>query len=228
MHPHKPYVYFRGKFMKKLLLVAAIAGIAPFAAQAESNFTTGTGAMSASAKLDFIITVPKVLFLQVGTGTSYANNGTVNDITFAVPAGNVGNGTAVAGTGGDIAATGGVTVRVLGNSGTVSLTNAVSGPLSSGVAGNPTVPWSDITVTTGTLATTTTGFSNAAIAHPPFNTAAAGGPSATPTSLTGTAGLVRREASWTFAYANTATLPAGTYGNTPANGGQVTYTATAP
>ena len=213
--------------MRKLLLVTALAAIAPLAAQAESNFVTGTGALSANAKLDFVITIPKVLFLQVGTGTSNANNTTVNDITFAVPAGNVGNGTAVAGTGGDLAG-GGVTVRVLGNSGTVTLGNTVTGPLSSGTAGNPTVPWSDIVVTAGALATATTGFTNAAIAHPAFNTAAAGGASATPTTLAASGGLVRREGSWTFAYANTATLPAGTYGNTVANNGTVTYTATAP
>lgn len=213
--------------MKKLLLVTALAAIAPLAAQAESNFVTGTGTLSASAKLDFVITIPKVLFLQVGTGTSNAANATVNDITFAVPAGNVGNGTAVAGTGGDLAG-GGVTVRVLGNSGTVSLGNTVTGPLSSGVSGDPTVPWSDIVVTAGALATTTTGFTNAAIAHPAFNTAAAGGASTTPTTLAASGGLVRREGSWTFAYANTATLPAGTYGSNAANNGIVTYTATAP
>lgn len=213
--------------MKKLLLLTALAAITPLAAQAESNFVTGSGALSANAKLDFIVTIPKVLFLQVGAGTSYANNATVNDITFAVPAGSVGNGTAVAGAGGDLAG-GGVTVRVLGNSGTVTLNNSVTGPLSSGVAGDPTVPWSDIVVTSGALASTTTGFTNAAIAHPAFNTAAGGGASAAPTTLAATGGLVRREGSWTFAYANTSTLPAGTYGNTVANNGTVTYTATAP
>lgn len=213
--------------MKRLLLAAVLAALVPLAAQAESNFVTGSGALSASAKLDFIITIPKVLFLQVGTGTNFTNNATVDNITFAVPAANVGNGTAVAGAGGDLSA-GAVTVRVLGNSGNVSLTNATTGPLSTGVVGNPTVPWSDINVTTGALATTTAGFTNAAIAHPPFNTGVSGGASGTPTSLTATTGLVRREGSWTFAYANTATLPAGTYGNTAGNNGIVTYTATAP
>ncbi|MEJ1169021.1 hypothetical protein [Variovorax sp. CCNWLW235] len=214
--------------MKKLLLIAAIASsMAPFAAQAESTFVTNTGTQSASARLDFRVVVPKVLFLQVGTGTNFTNNTTVNRVEFNVPAGAIGNGTAVAGTGGDLAS-GAVTVRVLGNSGTVSLTNATTGPLSSGVAGDPTVPWSDIVVTPGALATGTAGFSNAAIAHPPFNVAAAGGTSATATTLTASAGLVRREGSWTFAYANTATLPAGTYGDTIGNNGRVTYTATAP
>ncbi|VTU20868.1 hypothetical protein H4CHR_00672 [Variovorax sp. PBS-H4] len=214
--------------MKKLLVIAAVLGaVAPLAAQAESNLVNGTGALSASAKLNFSITVPKVLFLQVGTGTSNANNATVDNISFAVPGGGVGNGTAVAGTGGDLTA-GAVTVRVLGNNGTVTLVSGVSGPLSTGVAGNPTVPWSDITVASGALASTTPGFVNTGIAHPAFNLAAGGGASTTGTTLTATGGLVRQEGKWTFAYANTATLPAGTYGNTAGNNGVVTYTATMP
>lgn len=214
--------------MKKLLVLAALATIAPLMAQAESNFVTGSsGALSASAKLDFSITIPKVLFLQVGTGTSYTDNGAVNNIAFAVPAGSVGDSTPVAGAGGDLAG-GGVTVRVLGNSGNVTLDNTTTGPLSNGVSGDPTVPWSDIVVTAGALPTTTAGFSNAAIAHPAFNAGPGGGASTAPTTLTATGGLVRQEGSWTFAYANTATLPAGTYGSTAANNGRVTYTATTP
>jgi len=214
--------------MKHLLLTATVVvALAPFAVQAESNFVTSTGALSASAKLDFKVVVPKVLFLQVGAGTNMADNTTVNKVSFDVPAASLGNSTAVAGTGGDLAG-GGVTVRVLGNSGTVTLTNATTGQLSSGVAGNPTVPWTDIVVTPGALTSTTTGYTNAAIAHPPFNNAVGGGASATATTLTASAGLVRREGSWTFAYANTATLPAGTYGDTVGNNGRVTYTATAP
>ena len=216
--------------MKNLLLIAAAAAtLAPFASQAESNFVTTTGSTSpaASAKLDFKIVVPKVLFLQVGTGSSMTDNTTVDMVTFTVPANGIGNGTAVAGTGGNLSG-GAVTVRVLGNTGNVVLTNATSGQLSNGVSGNPTVPWTDITVTADVLATTTTGYTNAAIAHPPFNNGATGGASATPTTLTASGGLVRREGSWTFAYANTSVMPAGTYGDTVANNGRVTYTATAP
>jgi hypothetical protein len=213
--------------MKKLLVIAALATIAPLMAQAESKFVTGNSGLSATANLDFSITIPKVLFLQVGTGTSYADNGAMNNIAFDVPAGGVGSGTQVAGAGGDLVG-GGVTVRVLGNSGNVTLNNKTTGPLSNGVSGDPTVPWSDIVVTAGALPTTTSGFSNAAIAHPAFNIAAGGGDSTTPTTLIATGGLVRQEGSWTFAYANTAALPAGTYGNTAANNGRVTYTATMP
>lgn len=213
--------------MKKLLLVSLLAAAAPFAAQAESQLVTGNGALSSTARLDFAVVIPRVLFLQVGTGTTFANNAAIDKLTFTVPAANVGSGTAVAGTGGDLTG-GAVRVRVLANAGTVTLSNATTGPLTSGVAGNPTVPWSDITVTGGALAATTPGFTNAAIAHPPFNAGAAGGATATPTTLAATAGLVRREGSWTFAYANTATLPAGTYGDTAGNNGRVTYTATTP
>ncbi|VTU14854.1 hypothetical protein [Variovorax sp. RA8] len=214
--------------MKKLLVIAALATIAPLMAQAESKFVTGNSGLSASANLDFSVTIPKVLFLQVGTGTSYADNSAVNKIAFDVPAGSVGSGTRVAGSGGDLPVGGGVTVRVLGNSGNVTLDNTTTGPLSNGVSGDPTVPWSHIEVTAGALPTGTAGFTNAAITHPPFNIGAAGGNSTTPTSLTATGGVVRQEGSWNFAYANTATLPAGTYGNTAANNGRVTYTATTP
>ncbi|KWT98652.1 MULTISPECIES: hypothetical protein [unclassified Variovorax] len=210
--------------MKKLLLIAALATMAPLMAQAESKFVTGSGALSASAKLDFSITIPQVLFLQVGTG-SYADNTAVNNITFDVPAGSVGNGTQVAGTGGDLPGGSGVTVRVLSNSGNVTLDNTTNGPLSSGASA---VQWSDILVTADALPATTADFSNGAIAHPPFNAGTGGGTSTAPTTLTATGGLVRQEGSWTFAYANTAALPAGTYGSTEANNGRVTYTATTP
>ena len=216
--------------MKNLLLIAAAAAaLAPFASQAESNFVTTTGSTSpaVNAKLDFKIVVPKVLFLQIGTGSSMADNTTVDMVTFTVPANGIGNGTAVAGTGGDLTA-GAVTVRVLGNTGDVTLSNITAGQLSNGVSGDPTVPWTEITVTPGTLGSTTTGYTNANIAHPPFNNGATGGTSATATTLTASGGLVRREGSWTFAYANTSVMPAGTYGETEANKGRVTYTATAP
>ena len=216
--------------MKKFLLIAAAAAaLAPFASQAESNFVTGSGSTTppANAKLDFKIVVPKVLFLQVGTGTSMASNTTVDKLTFTVPANGIGGGTAVAATGGDLSASA-VTVRVLGNSGDVSLSNATTGQLSNGVSGDPTVPWTDITVTAAALTTATPGYSTTAIAHPAFNNGTTGGSSAVAITLPASGGLVRREGSWTFAYANTTVMPAGTYGDTVANNGRVTYTATAP
>ncbi|WP_213952726.1 MULTISPECIES: hypothetical protein [unclassified Variovorax] len=223
--------------MKKLLLASALAALlVPLAAQAESTVTnslTAAAPAPASARLDFRITIPKVLFLQVGTGAAapLAALGTINKIEFDVPAGNVGNGTAVAPTtGGDLLGGTGVTVRVYSNTGSrVDLTSTTTGPMTAG--GAASVPWSDIAVTTASLATPTAGYSNIAIPHPAFTTGASGGTSAA-VALTGAgggspAGLVRREGSWVFAYANTAALPAGVYGDTAANNGRVTYTATA-
>jgi hypothetical protein len=220
--------------MKKLLLLAAVAGLLPPALHAESSVTSSLTAAApapAAARLDFRINIPKVLFLQIGTGaaTPLTALGTINMINFDVPAGNVGNGTAVAPSGGDLNGGTSVTVRVYANSGSrVDLTSTTTGPMTAG--GAASVPWSDIAVTTAALATPTLGYSNVAVPHPAFTTGASGGTSAA-VALTGAgggspAGLVRREGSWTFAYANTATLPAGTYGDIVANNGRVTYTAT--
>ena len=222
--------------MKKLLLVSLVAGLASVAAQAESNYnTSGTG--GASAKLDFKIVIPRVLFLQVGTGspvTALANLTTVNEVVFdmslAANLPTIGNGTAVAGTGGDLGS-GRVTVRVMGNSGDVQLvSNNAGGPMTNGGTGPGlrTIGWDKITVATAPLATATGGdWTNGGITHPAFNTTAGGGNSVTAVTLSSTNNVVKREAMWTFAYANDTTPAAGTYG-TATNEGQVTYTASAP
>ena len=88
---------------KTLILQAAVAlAVAgPLLAHAESQFTTGAGTpITASAKLDFQIIIPKVLFLQVGTGTNMATNAAVNQIAFTVPAANVGDASVISATAG--------------------------------------------------------------------------------------------------------------------------------
>ncbi|HVZ43450.1 MAG TPA: hypothetical protein VHA82_06525 [Ramlibacter sp.] len=170
--------------------------------------------------------IPSVLYLRIGTGNAIgaANNSTVNGMAFNVPANIIGNGTDVAATAGsgDLG-TGAVTVRVFSNvGGSVSLNSAVTGALGDG-AGH-SIAWSEITVTEAALASGTTGFTNAAITHPAFNTGAGGG-NGTATTLTATSGMVRREGQWTYTYSNTNVVPAGTYGGTPARNGRITYTA---
>jgi hypothetical protein len=81
-----------------IISIAAMAAGLPGMVSAESNFVTGSGTLTANANVDFRITIPKILFLQVGTGTMFANNTTINLIDFVVPAANVGNGTPVAAT----------------------------------------------------------------------------------------------------------------------------------
>lgn len=208
--------------VRQALLWAGLVAIGA-TAQAESRFVTGSGALSASASLDFIVTIPRVLFLRVGTGTDYAGNGAIDLISFAVPAAAVGNGTAVAGTGGDLSG-GAVTVRVLGNGGDISLNSATSGPLTTGTAGQ-TIGWNRILVTPAALPTTTAGFANMAIAHPTFN--ATGGAGA-PVTLMATNRLVRQEGLWTYSYANADVVAAGTYGGAGVNNGRASYTVTMP
>src|SRR5258708_16671787 len=113
----------------------AIALAAPFAASAESNFTTGAGSpITATARLDFQIIIPKVLFLQVGTGTNMAANATINQIAFSVPAANVGDASVISATAGsgDLG-NGTVTAKVVSNNGNVTFSSATLGALNNGV-----------------------------------------------------------------------------------------------
>jgi hypothetical protein len=181
-------------------LVAAL--VAPFAANAESNFATGTGPLSATARVDFQINIPKFVSLRVG-----AAGATINLVTFTVPGAAVGNSVAVAGTGGDLGS-GAVTATVLGNGGTVTLGASTPGPLSNGAGG--TINWSEVTTTS----------SNGALPAPVL----ANGASA-PVTLAAVAGVVGQVATWTYSYANTQTVEAGTYGGVNVNNGRVTYTA---
>lgn len=200
--------------LKSLALAAAIA--APLAAQAESNFVTGGGVLNATARVDFRITIPKVLFLQVGTGSLFADNGAINLIDFVVPAANVGDGNPVAATAGsgDLGA-GTVTAMVRGNGGNVTLAASTAGALGNGAGDS--INWNQITTVAAAL---TTGTVLPALALP--NGASVN------TVLNAVGGVVNQDARWTYSYNNTAVVPAGTYGGVNVNNGRVTYTASLP
>lgn len=187
--------------MKLRTLAAAVALAIPFAANAESNITTGGGAnITATARVNFSVAIPKIVFLQVGTGTFLAANGTIDTIAFSVPAANVGDSTPVAGTGGNL--TGGqVTVRVLGNNGDMTL--GATGPATL-VSGADTLAWSQITATPA----------GGAPALPAVNGATV--------TLPAVGKVVNINGQWTYSYANTVSPASGTYT------GQVLYTATTP
>lgn len=213
--------------MKKLILVSALslASLLSVPAQAESTFVNPAIAGSiATARLDFSIVIPQVLFLRVGSSSgNTATDGTINAIDFTVPGINLGDASVIAGVGGDLTA-GAVTVRAYGNGGgNISLNSATTGPLKN-VAGD-TIPWSEINVVAGALGAPTTGFTNAAITHPAFNLGAAGG-AGTATVLTATNKVVRVEGMWTYTYLNSNVVAAGTYGGINTNNGRVIYTAT--
>ena len=205
-------------FIKSVLAAAAIA--APMLATAESNVQTGAGALTATAHVDFQITIPKFLFLRVGTGTgsiaravAFANNAAVDLITWAPTAAQVGAGV-LAGTGGDL--TGGVeTAIVVANNGNVTLSSTTTGPLSDGVG--DTISYATITTTASANTTGTV------LAAPALANAAT-----TYVTLTAVGKIVQQDAKWAYTYANATTPPAGTYGGIDVNGGRVTYTASVP
>jgi hypothetical protein len=206
---------------KKALVVALFAATAgvPMLASAESQFQQGAGALTATARLDFQITIPRVLFLQVGTGTAFANNTTIDLVTFTPTAAQVAAGTAniAAATNGTVAA------RLVGNGGAISLTATTAGALNTGVAGE-TISWSQIAATS----------SLAGFPHP----ALVDGPAAGAASTYGSAAakVTNLTANWTFAFNAPAVAPAaGVYGGAGAaspgagvRNGRVVYTATMP
>ena len=203
-------------FGRGLLLAAAIA--AAFAVKAESNFQTGTTALTSTAHVDFQITIPKFLFLRVGTGTGsaaggYATLATVDEITWAPTAAQLSTG-ALAGVGGDL--TGGVeTAVVVANNGNVTLSSTTTGPLSD--AAGDTISYTKITTTASHNTTATT------LAAPALADGAT-----TTTTLTAVGKVVQQDAKWAYSYANNTTPPAGTYGGVGVNAGRVTYTASLP
>ena len=196
----------------------ALAVAAPMLASAESNLTTGAGSpLTAAARVDFQITIPKVLFLQVGTGTNMAANAAINQIAFTVPAANVGDSSVIAATAGsgDLG-NGVVTAKVVGNNGNITFTSTTVGALGNG-AGD-TISYGQI----GTAAATLT--SATVLAHPALADAATTSITLTPAS----GKAISRDARWTYTYLNQGVAAPGTYGGVNANNSRVTYTASMP
>lgn len=204
--------------MHKLVsfFIAIASFLAAGSALAESSYTTGAGTLDASARLDFQIIIPKILYLRVGTGTNLANNTTVNLISFNVPAASVGNGTPVAATAGsgDLG-NGTVTARVIGNSGNILLSSTTTGPLSNGIG--DTISYGQISTAAAILT------SSSALPAPALADGAT-----TTTTVTAVAKVVNRDAQWTYSYLNSGVVAPGTYGGVNINAGRVTYTASMP
>jgi hypothetical protein len=200
------------------IAVAAALVAAPLMANAESTFTTGAGTpITANARLDFQITIPKILYLRVGAGTAMAANATINQIAFSVPAANLGDGTVISATAGsgDLG-NGVVTAQVIGNNGTVTFTSTTIGALGNG---------SGDTISYGQIATAAAANTSATVlAHPTLADAAT-----TTVTLTPASGkVINRDAKWTYTYANAAVVAPGTYGGINTNNSRVTYTASMP
>lgn len=196
--------------------IVAISAV-PSISHAESRFVTGTSTpLTAQANLDFTITIPKFVYVRIGTGSTLANNTSVDNLTFTVPAANIGDGTAISGTGGDL--TGGqVTARVMGNNGTIAFSSTTLGALNNG--GSDTISWSQMNVA---VAANTTA---SALSHPALADGSTTSINLTPTSGTKVTNL---DARWTFTYKNENVVPAGTYGGVNTQNGRVTYAVSMP
>jgi hypothetical protein len=203
-------------------LLGAGALMLPLMVSAESNVQTGaaTNAPGATAHLDFSIVIPKILYLRVGTGSAYTTGAltsvnTIDLITFSPAAGTVGNGTAVAGTGGDLN-NGVETAAIISNSGNVTLNATASGALGDG--NGDSIPFTQITTASATLTSAT------ALPAPVLSN----GVSTNVVLTAPAAKFISQDAKWTYSYANSANVPAGNYGGVNVNNGRVVYTATMP
>ena len=179
----------------------------PGTLMAESDSDSGATPLSAAANLDFEIVIPGILNFQVGTA-----GGTIDLISFAPLAANVGDDSNVAGTGGDL--TGGVvTVELLSNAGQVTITPTNSSGGAGLSNGTENIPYTEI-LTSSNLA---------ALDAPTLSDA--GGTATLPTVTDGVTDL---SAQWSYFYDNSAVYSAGTYGGVNTQGGRVTYTAAIP
>lgn len=194
-------------------VIAATAAMLAPVAQAETVLDVATP-FSAGPRIDFRIIIPAFLRFRVGTAGA-----TVDQITFdmtAIP-GNVGNSTPVAGTGGDALLGTGANVVVQGNNGQITITetnNSATLGLGTGVPADGFINYSQITTTPSDPVN----FPAPTLSNATSNTAL---------PVLNAGRVTDRTATWSYAYLNTTTPSAGTYG-TVANGGQVTYTATMP
>lgn len=186
---------FRGLSLAGLVTLGLVA-MTP--ALAESQFTTGnTANLQASARLDFQINIPRFISFQVGT-----TGAVVDEVVFNVAAADVGNGTAVGPTSGSP-----VAVTLKGNGGAINLTADTTG--SSLTSGSDIIPFTQINSTTA----------SGTITAPTLVQNGVSAAVAVPVSL---GRVTDRSATWSYTYANTAIVGAGTYD------GQVRYTATMP
>lgn len=205
------------RLLSKTLLTAVVLAGTPMLAQAESTFVSGAG--NATANLDFQVVVPRILFLRVGAGgPNFTSNPAIDLISFNVPGASLGNGTSVVATAasGDLG-NGAVTARVRGNGGSVTLTSTALGALSNG-AGS-TISFGQI----NTAVTALAGAPGTPMPHPTLVDTGNGS-----VALVATAGVVDRGATWTYSYANSNVVAAGSYGGVGVNNGRVTYTAANP
>jgi hypothetical protein len=204
--------------IKALLAVTAVT---PLLCHAESTFTNGAASpLTATAHLDFAITIPKFIFVRINSGTGngsvgWATGGTIDQIAWAPTPAQLGTGPLAATSGGDIAV-GTSTAAVAGNSGNIIFGTTTTGTLNDTTGDS--ISFATISVPTPAhLSTATT------LAFPGLADAAT-----TNITLTAVGKIVQQDAKWTWSYSNVAVIPQGTYGGVNTNNSRVTFTASEP
>ena len=199
------------KFVRNQIATIALAAAcyAPLTVMAEATSVNGATPLSAAAHLDFQINIPGILRFRVGSDA-----GAIDLVQFSPSGEDLGNGTDIAGTGGDL--TGGeVTVDLFSNAGQITITPTNSGTAGLENADGDTISYAEIL----------TESSDAAVLPVPV-LSNAGGTTSEPPPTSGTR-VTNLTESWTYTYDNTAVYPEGTYGGAT-QGGRVTYTAATP
>jgi len=189
-----------------LATALSLAVAVPSQVFAEANTTTGAGPLSTNARIDFQISIPRMLRFRVGSAAG------IDLIDFQPTLADVGNGTDISATAGsgDLG-NGDVTVQVASNAGQVTINHDSNGVSLSNGNGD-TIPYTEILTASSDAAN---------LAAPVLGTAGNSQP-----TLTG--GLTNHSATWTYTYDNSVMYPSGVYGGVNTNGGRVTYTASTP
>ncbi|NJD86852.1 MAG: hypothetical protein FIB05_02395 [Betaproteobacteria bacterium] len=197
-----------------ILMAAALGLVALLAAEpaGAGSGTDNAAPFNLSRDLTFRVTYPRFLRFRVG-----ATGGTTNLITFSPTVAQIGNGTPVAGTGGEAGGGSAANVEIVGNFGQITITPTNNGGglgLGTGTAGDGYINYDQVQ----------TASSSAQLPAPVLSNA--GGTAVQPTL--NTVLVTQRTAVWTYSYLNTTIPSAGTYGAGSGTGGRVTYTATMP
>lgn len=175
-----------------------------YGVQAETGSVTGApdGNMTSSARLKLRVIIPRFLQFQVGSpGTS------VDTISFQPAADAVGNGVAVAGTGGDASSGSGASVVVRSNAGQITIVADNDGG-SGGLGSSGAISLSEITAVSDSSDLQTPQLSDSG---------------ATTTTATPTGGDVTdRRATWSYSYNNSRAVEPGSYD------AEIVYTAVSP
>ncbi len=193
------------KAFKKLLFVAlgALGVAANQATLADQATCNSAGCTTAALPVNFSITIPAFLRLQVGAvGAAASVQWNASVTTANIGTGNVSpdsvtNGGAGAGL---------VAYALVSNIDTNNATITATGSAAAFTSGGNSIPYTDVNAT----AVGTTG---AAVALPVPGT---------PTTVAPASGIINRAGTWAYYYVNNTIYPAGTYTGT------INYTATQP